>query len=155
MRVTTKASYGVRALINLAVIYRQKQPLSIKSISQKEEISGVYLEQIFNRLKNNGLVKSVRGIRGGYMLAKAPADISIYDVIIALDENISPGRCSRPKGKQKPCARSSEGCVSKQIWDEVGRKIKETLADISLKDMADRVLLINSGIGDLIGQCQK
>ena len=81
MKFTTKSSYGIRALINLALMYDQKKPVPIGRIAKKENISGFYLEQLFNKLKKHGLIRSVRGPRGGYTFSKDPADISVYEAV--------------------------------------------------------------------------
>ncbi len=143
MRLTTRSSYGIRALINLAIAHGGERVLSIKHISRKEGISGVYLEQIFNRLKRRGLIKSIRGPKGGYVLAKDPAEVSIYEVVMALEGGVFPGRCVSRKGEKKMCEKT-ERCASKEVWDEVAMKIKETLGRFSLRDLARRTLEMNS-----------
>jgi Rrf2 family protein len=142
MRLTTKSSYGVRALINLAVMHGKKQPVSISSISKEEGISTIYLEQIFNVLKNHGLVKSVRGPKGGYVLAKDPAKVNVYEAIKILEGDISSVRCIPKLGKGKTCARLCN-CASKEVWEELTRQIEKTLKGFSLKYLADRAIKIN------------
>ncbi|MFH1305707.1 MAG: Rrf2 family transcriptional regulator [Candidatus Omnitrophota bacterium] len=138
MRLTTKSSYGVRALINLAMVYDRGEALSVGSVSRKEGLSSDYLEQIFNRLRVRGLVKSVRGPKGGYLLARDPSKVSVYDIVMALEEGIFPGRCfSSGKRKEAICAKA-ESCVSREVWGEVARQIEETLARFSLRGMAER-----------------
>ena len=141
MTVTTKSSYGVRALIDLAIMYRKKRPLSIGEISHEEGISNIYLEQIFNRLKNHGLVKSIRGPKGGYLLSEDPSGISVYDAVKALDGDIYSVGCVLEKRISRSCARTT-GCASKEVWDEVAKQIRETLSRFSLEDLADRALEI-------------
>jgi Rrf2 family protein len=142
MRLTTKSSYGVRALINLAVMHKKDKPISISSISKEEGISTIYLEQIFNTLKNRGLVKSVRGPRGGYVLAKPPAKINVYEAIEILEGDISSVRCVSRKDKTKACAKFCN-CASKEVWEELTRQIKKTLEGFSLKYLAQRAAKIN------------
>lgn len=137
MRLTTKSSYGVRALVNLAVRYAGGKPISIKDLSRKEGISSVYLEQIFNRLKKGGIVKSVRGPRGGYILEKNPADVSVFDVVVVLEGSAYFGRHASCKGSKDKCARSGQ-CVSKEVWEEVARQVKSTLERFTLDDLAAR-----------------
>lgn len=142
MRLTTKSSYGVRALINLAAVYKRKQPVSIRSISKEEGISTIYLEQIFNTLKNRGLVKSIRGPKGGYVLAKDPAKINVYEAIKILEGDVSSVRCAPKSGGGKICARLCN-CASKEVWDELTLQIKKTLEDFSFKYLAERAMKIN------------
>ena len=144
MRLTTKSSYGVRALINLAVMHEKNEPVSIRSISKEEGISTIYLEQIFNALKNRGLVKSVRGPKGGYVLAKDPAEINVYEAIEVLEGDISSVRCISRKGNAKSCTKSCS-CASKEVWEELTRQIKKTLEGFSLKYLARRAAKINPG----------
>lgn len=145
MKLTTRSSYGVRALIRLAIEHDGGEPVSIGHISREEGISNIYLEQIFNCLKNRGLVKSVRGPRGGYVLARDPSRVSVYEVVMALEGSISPARCiSSGKGKENVCGKASR-CASKEVWDEMGRQIKETLGRFSLRGLAERAMKITPG----------
>lgn len=142
MKLTTRSSYGVRALVNLAIMYDDGFPVSIKYLSKEEAISSVYLEQIFNLLKKQGIVKSVRGPKGGYTLAKDPCQISVYEVVIALEGRVSPARCFSDKKEMTVCKRAGR-CASKEVWDEVARHIKGALENFSLKDLAKRALQID------------
>ncbi len=137
MKLTNKSSYGVRALIDLAVLYDEKTPVSINWVAKKEGISRTFLEQIFNSLKNKDIIKSCRGPKGGYSLAKKPRDISVYDVVKALEGNMSPAKCETTEGKKRICKRASM-CASKGVWDEVADQIKKTLQKYSLEDLACR-----------------
>ncbi len=144
MLLTTRSSYGVRALIHLAIAYGQtRQPVSVRSISREEGISGVYLEQIFGRLKSHDIVKSVRGPKGGYILVKDPSKVSVYEVVMALEGNISPGKCV---GNKTICRRAGK-CASKEVWDEVTRQITVALERFNLKDLAGRTLEIDPDKG--------
>jgi len=125
-------------------MYDRKRPVPIKDISREEEISGVYLEQIFNRLKNQGLVRSIRGPGGGYALVRDPSDISVYEVVMALEGSVNPVRCVSGKGEKKECGRIAT-CASKEVWREMARRIKETLGDFSLRDLAGRTLELDPG----------
>jgi len=142
MLLTTKSSYGIRALIDLAIMYDRQVPISIKNISREEGISRVYLEQILNRLKKQGFVKSVRGPKGGYMLAKDPSGVSVYEVVMALEGSVAPGKCISGKGKIKVCERAGR-CASKDVWNEVAKQIKKTLEGFSLRSLARRTLQID------------
>ncbi len=139
MRLTTKTSYGIRALIDLAVVHESGGPLSIREISHEEGISDIYLEQIFHRLRKGGFIKSVRGPKGGYILSRDPAGISVYEAVMALEGSIAPVRCSYDKKQCKPCKKATR-CTSKEVWDEVARQIQITLEKFSLQDMAGRAL---------------
>ncbi|MDP8299472.1 MAG: Rrf2 family transcriptional regulator [Candidatus Tantalella remota] len=142
MLVTTKASYGVRALINLAIVHARGEHLSIRDIAKEEGISGVYLEQIFNRLKKCGIVQSVRGPKGGYMLAKDPVDISVYDAITSLEGGVAPVGCTSGRHNKTACKQFGM-CASKEVWDEIARKIQETMSGYSLKYLAEKAIKKN------------
>ncbi len=142
MRLTTKTSYGIRALIDLAIMHGAGKPLTIKNISQREGISSVYLEQIFNKLKNHGIVKSVRGPKGGYILARDPEKVSVYDAIEALEGGVSSVGCVSERSKKK-CIRLGK-CASKEVWDEVTRQIQKTLGSFSIGYLAKKAVEIDS-----------
>ena len=139
MRLTTKTSYGIRALIDLAIMHESGKPLSIREISHEEGISDIYLEQIFHRLRRGGFIKSVRGPRGGYILSRDPAGLNVYEAVMALEGSIAPVRCSYKKKQCKPCTKATR-CTSKEVWDEVARQIQVTLEKFSLASMARRAL---------------
>ena len=139
MKLTAKTSYGIRALIDLAVVYPQKRPVSIKAVSIEEGISRIYLEQIFNRLKNKGIVRSVRGPMGGYMLARPPKDITVYDAMIALEGGVSSVGCRYGRARGSKCEQACR-CASKEVWDEVTKQIQITLERYSLDYLAKRAL---------------
>ena len=92
MKLSTKGRYGVKAMVDLAINYGE-QPISIKSISERQNISEYYLEQLFSSLRKAKLIKSVRGAQGGYILNRAPEEITIYDVINVLEGPIEISDC--------------------------------------------------------------
>jgi Rrf2 family iron-sulfur cluster assembly transcriptional regulator len=141
MKLTTKSAYGIRALIDLAIMYDSGSPVSIRDIAQEEGISCIYLEQIFHRLRGKGIVRSVRGPKGGYILSRDPGELKVYEIVSALEGVVFPERCKAGKGKKDGCERSAR-CVSKEVWDEVARQIKTVLEKHSLKDLAARALEI-------------
>jgi len=134
MRLTTRSSYGIRALINMAAAYEAARPVSLKDISREEEISCVYLEQIFNKLKRSGVVKSVRGPKGGYLLARDPSDVTVLEVVTAVEDSYTAGKCLCGKVL---CERAPK-CATKQVWDEVAVETRKTLGSFSLKQLAEK-----------------
>lgn len=133
MILTTKTSYAVRALIGVALLHSSGAPVSIKTIASEEGISDIYLEQIFNRLKRKGIVKSIRGSKGGYVLSRSPEDITVYDIVMALEESIAPSKCA------DGCLRAPK-CAPKDMWDEVEVKMRSLLEGYTLKELLDRTL---------------
>ncbi len=144
MLLTTKVSYGIRALISMARSCERTRSVPIKYISDKEKISGVYLEQIFNRLKKKGVIKSTRGPKGGYSLAKAPQDLSLLEIVLALEGSVAPGKCVSKKTGKKICRRA-DLCPSKEIWDELEEQIHHTLGKYYLSDLVKRARILDPG----------
>jgi Rrf2 family transcriptional regulator, cysteine metabolism repressor len=114
MNVSTKGRYALRALTHLAVSYAGggNSPVSIKEISGKERISGRYLENIFVSLRKSGIVKSVKGEKGGFTLAAAPSEISVFDVLKAVEKETAPTKCS---ADLKFCG-NAEKCGIRGVW---------------------------------------
>jgi len=137
MKLTTKASYGVRALVNLAICYNKKS-LSINQISKEEDISSIYLEQIFNILKKGKLVKSIRGPKGGYILARNPENINMYEIVEILEGGFSHYKCTQGKKNEKIVCKKAKNCVSKEVWDIVAKEVKKALEKIKLSMLAKR-----------------
>jgi Rrf2 family iron-sulfur cluster assembly transcriptional regulator len=126
MRLTTKGRYAVTAMLDLA-INRENGPITLSDISKRQGISLSYLEQLFSKLRRNGLVDSARGPGGGYRLSRDADEITIVEVIEAVDENISADHC---KG-MKNC-RDGQGCLSHELWTELSCQIREFLSNITL-----------------------
>ncbi len=134
MRVTTTSRYGVRALFDVAY-HGGGQPTQIKDIARRQNISQRYLEQIFNKLLKAGLLKSRRGPRGGYMLAKDPSEISIGDIINAAQGPIVPVRClSEDPTVRKDCD-ILDSCITRHIWRETQKLLVDYYNSVSIADL--------------------
>lgn len=133
MRLSSKGRYGVRAMLDLA-IHEAIGPVSIKNISQREGISVNYLEQIFNQLRRAGLVRSIRGPGGGFLLTSSPKDITVMDIIKALKVPVVPVFCLDKEDGISQCERVNS-CASRLLWQKLGDKIKEILKGTSLEDL--------------------
>jgi len=133
MRLSTKSRYGVRALFDIAY-HSQGLPTPIREISQRQEVTPRYLEQIFQRLKKAGIVKSVRGPKGGYYLSRKPEEVAVSEIIRAMGESIEPIFCVRALKGRKRCRRESK-CVAQMVWREAGRRLGEYLNSVSLAGM--------------------
>jgi len=129
MRLTTKGRYAVTAVLDLA-FHEQKGPVSLAAISERQCISLSYLEQLFARLRRQGVVKSTRGPGGGYSLNREPADISVSDVIMAVDESCQVAGCDDSDGCQ-----GDYQCLTHDLWNELSNEIRSFLASISLAEM--------------------
>jgi Rrf2 family iron-sulfur cluster assembly transcriptional regulator len=131
MRLTTKGRYGVRAVVNLAAA-ADDRPISISQIAGQENLSPEFLEQIFFKLKKAGLIRSVRGPKGGFMLNRPPADITIKTILDAVGEPLSPTPCA--DGAVPPCPRQDD-CAIAPVWQEFYGVMERHLEGISLEDI--------------------
>lgn len=131
MKLTTKGRYAVTAMLDLCC-QDGITPVSLHDISLRQEISLSYLEQLFAKLRRRGLVRSVRGPGGGYLLVAAPTTISIADIIRAVDEPIQATSCDKddPEG-----CRKSTRCITHHLWERVGAHINSYLESISLESL--------------------
>ena len=134
MKISTKGRYGLRALIDLAQ-YSEIEPVSISSIATRQGISERYLEQLMTLLKKAGLIKSIRGAGGGYVLAKEMSDISVGDVLRALEGNLEPVDCAA-FNQQESCE-AAGGCVTKYVWQRINESINRTVNEINLKQLVE------------------
>lgn len=135
MKLSTKGRYGLRALIDLAV-YSENEAVSIQSISQRQQISDSYLEQLMAKLKKAGLVVSIRGAGGGYRLAKPAAEISVGDILRALEGNLSAVICPGNDEGAGGCE-SADICVTRYVWQRINDSITHTVDTIMLEQLAD------------------
>ena len=132
MKLSSRTRYGMRAILDLAAEYGKK-PMQIKMIAQHEDISSKYLEQLISMLKMAGLVHSVRGPRGGYMLTRPPADITLKEVFLTLDGPTVPAECSEHAEFRPQCP----DCAMRQVWQELENSISTVLNSYTLADLMD------------------
>ena len=135
MKLSTKGKYGVRAVFEIARHYG-KGPISIKEIAERQGISFSYLEQILHKLGKAGLIESVRGPAGGYLLARKPSDLTIGDIVRVLEGPIALSHCLEP-GESAGCYQADD-CVARMVWAKVGAKIEEALDSISFDELLQR-----------------
>ena len=139
MKLTTKGRYAVMAMADLA-IFKDKGPISLTDISLRQNISLPYLEQIFIKLKDNDLVLSTRGAKGGYILLKPANEIKISNIISAVDEEIKTLNCK--KESKKGCNNKSTKCVTHNLWDQLDQHINNFFEKVKLQDLVKRNLNI-------------
>ena len=132
MKLNTKSRYAVMALADMAV-FSNDNAVSLRDISLRQGISLLYLEQIFLRLKKNNIVKSVRGINGGYILVKSPKELKISDILIALDQKVKTIGCK--KDSKKSCNGKSSKCITHNFWDELDLHINSFFESKKLSDL--------------------
>jgi Rrf2 family iron-sulfur cluster assembly transcriptional regulator len=132
MKLTTKGRYAVMAMADIAVNQKLK-PVSLRDISLRQNISLSYLEQLFSKLKNRKLVKSVRGPLGGYVLEKTPKDIKISNIIFAVDEEVKTLNCNRDS--KKSCQGKSARCITHHLWVDLEQHINDFFDSTNLGDL--------------------
>jgi Rrf2 family iron-sulfur cluster assembly transcriptional regulator len=133
------------ALVDLAS-HSNGRPVALADISQRQEISLSYLEQLFAKLRRNGLVKSVRGPGGGYLLSRSAEDTRISDAIMAVDEPIRATRCKPNTGTG--CQSDKSRCLTHDLWEELTHQIHLFLSSVSLADVVNRRILGKSQLGE-------
>ena len=138
MRLSTKGRYAVMAMVDLAK-HSTGRPISLADIAERQEISLSYLEQLFAKLRKGGLVKSVRGPGGGYLLAHAGDATRVSDIILAVDEPIRTTRCAA--NSQAGCRSDKTRCLTHDLWEELGNQIHTYLSSVSLADVVERRIL--------------
>ena len=131
MRLTTKGRFAVTAMIDLAMQHGTG-PVTLAEISQRQKISLSYLEQLFAKLRRRALVDSVRGPGGGYQLAKDMAEVSVAEIILAVDEPIDATQC----GGKENC-RDDQKCITHDLWAKLNDHILEYLRAVTLKQLVD------------------
>ena len=132
MKLTTKGRYAVMAMADLAANQNLK-PVSLSEISQRQNISLSYLEQLFLKLRNEKLVKSIRGPSGGYILEKSPKDIKVSNIIFAVDEQVKTLNCKRES--KKGCHGKTVKCITHNLWDDLEKHINNFFDNVSLNDL--------------------
>jgi len=133
VRLSTRTRYGIRALLELAE-NQGSGPLQLKIIARRQDISVKYLDQLMAILKSAGFVRSIRGAKGGYMLAKAPVQIKLSDVFCCLEGPVVTVECTE---NENYCARSAD-CVARQVWTQLQEAVMAVLQSITFQDLVDR-----------------
>ena len=130
LRLSTKGQYGVRAMYEIARGYPET-PVTIKEISERQDVSVAYLEQILNKLRKAGLIRSIKGPGGGYILNKSPEKVSIASILNELEGPVALTSCLDPEGG---CVRI-DSCVTYLLWKALGEQIEAFLKTITLKNL--------------------
>lgn len=134
MKLSTKGRYGLRAMIDLAD-YCEEMPQSIANIAARQSISDSYLEQLMAKLKKAGLITSIRGAQGGYVLARESNTISVGDILRALEGDLSPVNCTGIRGEDG-CS-GSENCVTRNVWKRIDDSIQSAVDSIYLNELVE------------------
>ena len=142
MKLSTKGRYAVMAMVDLAC-HSKGNPVALADVADRQEISLSYLEQLFGKLRKGGLVKSIRGPGGGYLLSRTAEEVRISDVILAVDEPIKATRCS--PGSPSGCRGNNSRCLTHDLWGELGNQIYMYLSSVTVADICERRVLGGSG----------
>jgi len=132
MKLTTKGRYAVMALADLAK-FENGKPVSLRDISLRQNISLLYLEQIFSKLRKNNIVKSIRGVNGGYILSDKPDQIKLSNILSAVNEEVKTLQCK--KESKKGCNGKTSKCITHNLWDELEIHINYFFEQKNLKDL--------------------
>jgi len=143
VKLGAKARYAVMAMVDLAC-HSDGAPVCLADIAERQEISLPYLEQLFAKLRRSGLVRSVRGPGGGYLLAYNRDETRIGDILAAVDEPIHAVRCT--PGAATGCRIDRSRCLTHDLWEELSNQIHLYLSSVSLGDVCERRVLGTSGI---------
>lgn len=143
MKLSTKGRYAVMAMVDLAM-HSDNKPISLADIADRQEISLSYLEQLFAKLRRGGLVRSVRGPGGGYLLAREDTETRISDIILAVDEPIRATRCT--PGQPFGCRINKSRCMTHDLWEELGNQIYLYLSSVTVADVVGKRILGTSGV---------
>jgi Rrf2 family protein len=142
MRLTTMSRFGTRAIFDIAY-HSLGMPVSVKDVSERQEIPSKYLEQIFHKLKKIGIVKGTRGPSGGYVLAQDPGKITVGDIIRAVQEQTSLVHCVDPEAEgYESCPREGQ-CVTRLLWKEAGRKAMDLFDSVTISDLCEKAGKMN------------
>ena len=137
MRLTTKGRFAVTAMIDLA-LRQESGPVTLAGISERQEISLSYLEQLFGKLRRHEIVESVRGPGGGYNLARNAKDVTVADIIIAVDEPLDATQCGGKQNCHSTEHKVGKQCMTHELWSTLNEKMVEYLDSVSLKDLVDQ-----------------
>ena len=135
MKLTTKGRYAVMAMADLAS-YSKNKPVSLSEISIRQNISQAYLEKLFVNLKENKLVKSVRGVKGGYALEKPASEIKLSNIFYAVNEEVKTLNCK--KESKKGCNNKSVKCITHNLWDKLDSHINRFFENVKLEEIVKR-----------------
>lgn len=136
MRLSTKSRYGVRAVFDIAY-HGGGDGAQIKDIARRQGISPRYLEQIFQKLRDAGIISSKRGPQGGYSLAKNPQNINVAEIIRVTEGGLEPVFCVNPEKSGRHCDRIAE-CVTRLIWKEAGERLEHFFDSVTIQDLCER-----------------
>lgn len=133
MKISTKGRYALRLMLDIALAGGEA-PVSLRDVAQRQDISDKYLEQIITPLGRAGLVRSVRGAGGGYLLTRRPEEYTVGEILRVLEGSLAPVSCAEDKG----CCGRAERCVTVEVWEEIAAAVSGVVDHITLADLVKR-----------------
>lgn len=143
MKISTKGRYGLRSMVDLAV-NSAGEHVSLYSVAERQNISENYLEQVFSVLRKAGLVKSVKGAQGGYILADSPSNITVGRILRTLEGNLSV--IDEDDEMKNADTRSIQYCINKNVWEKINENINKAVDTITLEDLANEFKKMNGNL---------
>lgn len=134
VKISTKGRYALRLMLDLALNGGDGKPVSLRDVSRRQRLSDKYLEQIVTPLSKAGLVRSVRGASGGYLLTRTPPEYTVGDILRPLEGDLAPVECATDAGF---CERCDE-CVTVELWQEIHRAVSQVVDSVTLADLMER-----------------
>ncbi|MCR5375048.1 MAG: Rrf2 family transcriptional regulator [Lachnospiraceae bacterium] len=134
MKLSTKGRYGLRAFVDIA-IYSEEEPVSLAEVAKRQDISISYLEQLMTKLKKANLVEAVRGASGGYVLSRKPEDISVGDVLRALEGDLSPVECATEEESCEHSCGAVGHCTTRLVWKKINDSVNDTINNIFISEL--------------------
>ncbi len=141
MKISTKGRYALRLMLDIA-LHSDGSPVALRDVARRESISDKYLEQIVTPLQRAGLVRSVRGAGGGYLLTRTPAEYTVGDILRTLEGDLSPVECA-----VGGCCDQADRCVTVELWREIRQAIASVVDHTTLADLVERYQRKNSPQG--------
>lgn len=133
MKISTKGRYALRLMLDIALTGGE-EPVSLRDVARRQDISDKYLEQIITPLARAGLVRSVRGAGGGYLLTKAPEEYTVGEILRVLEGSLVPVSCA----ESKDCCGRAEGCVTQEVWEQIAQAVSSVVDHITLGELVRR-----------------
>lgn len=131
MKISTKGRYGTRLMLDLA-IHATNGPIPLKEVAERQEVSEKYLEQITPYLCRGGLIRSIRGPQGGYMLSMPPGNITVGQILRILEGSLAPVDCA---AEDEPACKRAKGCATLQVWRRIHQAVSDVVDNITLEDL--------------------
>lgn len=137
MRISTKGTYALEVIVDLAMHSSEEQLEQLKQIAKRRNLSEKYLERIVKAMKNAGLIKSTRGAMGGYCLARCPEEITVLEVLRSVEGELAPVECLT---KETDCGISCDNCLTRGLWSEMWDEILSVADQVSLAELVKEVV---------------